>query len=171
LSNGPPPTLESSDANLILRTPYWSLSHRADSALPGYLILGARTPTNELALMSPAALTELGQLLAKAQQALQTLLNPDHLYIGRYGHTTGHPFHFHLIPICRWVKQSFFADPRYRVLQTLSERPVDSETDGAEMTLYVWREFCENSTHPAIHGPPVGDVIRQLRELVNTPAR
>jgi diadenosine tetraphosphate (Ap4A) HIT family hydrolase len=164
-----PQAFEPPDALLILRTRHWSLNHRADSALPGYLMLGARMPTNELALMPPAALTELGPLFASAQKGLQQLLNPDHLYIGRYGHMAGHALHFHLIPICGWVKQSFFADPRYRVLQALSQSSAAAETDGAEMTLYVWREFCENPRPPVVSGPSIGEVVEQMRALVRMP--
>jgi diadenosine tetraphosphate (Ap4A) HIT family hydrolase len=169
LTDDLPPAFDPPDTLLILRTRYWSLNHRVDSALPGYLMLGARMLTNELALMPRIAQAELGQLLGTAQQALQTILRPDHLYISRYGHMSGHALHFHLIPICGWVKQSFFADPRYRVLQALSQSSRDTQTDGAEMTLYVWREFCENPRHPPILGPRIGEVVEQLRALVSMP--
>jgi hypothetical protein len=43
-------------------------------------------PTNDLSLLRPEALAQLGTLLANAQKALNTLLRPEHLYIGRYGH-------------------------------------------------------------------------------------
>ena len=92
---------------VILRTEDWVLNHRVDSALPGYLMLGTRVPTNDLSLLRPEALAQLGTLLANAQKALNTRLKPQHLYIGRYGHTAGHALHFHLIPICGWVRQSF----------------------------------------------------------------
>jgi diadenosine tetraphosphate (Ap4A) HIT family hydrolase len=151
---------------LILRTDNWQINHRTDSALPGYLIVGARKPTSELSTMPPKALTELGSLLANAQRALTEILQPEHLYIGRYGHTTGLSCHFHVIPICTWVKQSFFKDARYRVLQNLSERSATRETDGVELTLYVWREFCESAHPPAISGPSIGEVIEDLRRTL-----
>jgi hypothetical protein len=44
-------------------------------------------PTNDLSLLRPEALAQLGTLLANAQKALKTLLRPEHLYVGRYGHT------------------------------------------------------------------------------------
>lgn len=153
----------------ILQTEDWSLYHRADSALPGYLILGARMPTNDLSLMSPRALAELGTLLAKAQKALEAILKPEHLYIGRYGHTVGHALHFHIIPVCAWVKQSFFRDPRYRVLKDLSKHSASNETDGAELTLYVWREFCENPDPPPTSGPSVDEVVERLKGLMSEP--
>ena len=153
------------DYLMILQTEHWTLNHRVDSALPGYLMLASRVHTNDLAAMSREALQQLGILLASAQRALTEILMPQHLYIGRYGHSAGLALHFHVIPICAWVKQSFFADPRYRVLQTLAH-PADAnreETDGAELTLYVWREFCESATPPAIQGPSIREVVERLR--------
>jgi diadenosine tetraphosphate (Ap4A) HIT family hydrolase len=54
---------------VILQTKDWVLNHRVDSALPGYLMLGSRAPVNDLSLLSPEALTQLGTLLANAQKA------------------------------------------------------------------------------------------------------
>jgi diadenosine tetraphosphate (Ap4A) HIT family hydrolase len=156
---------------VILRTEDWVVNHRVDSALPGYLMVGARMPTNALIWMRPAALAELGPLLAKTQQALEAVLEPQHVYIGRYDHMSGFAFHFHVMPICAWVKQRFFDDPRYRVLRNLSGRspadPPADETDGAELTLYVWREFCESANPPAISGPPVDEVVKKLKALMS----
>jgi diadenosine tetraphosphate (Ap4A) HIT family hydrolase len=154
---------------VILQTEDWVLNHRVDSALPGYLVLGARMPTNDLSLLRSEALAQLGTLLANAQKALNTLLEPQHLYIARYGHTAGHALHFHLIPICAWVRQLFFNDPRYRVLRTLSSHSATcdaDQTDGAELTLYVWREFCESPAPPPISGPSVPEVVERLRVLM-----
>jgi diadenosine tetraphosphate (Ap4A) HIT family hydrolase len=154
---------------VILQTEHWMLSHRLDSALPGYLMLGAQKPTNELSLMPPGALTELGILLAQAQTALNAILKPRHLYIGRYGHTPGHALHFHIIPICEWVRQSFFGDPRYRVLRNFDQPSSGGDglaTDGAELTLYVWREFCENPVPPPVSGPPIHEVVADLKAFM-----
>jgi diadenosine tetraphosphate (Ap4A) HIT family hydrolase len=154
---------------VILQTEDWVLNHRVDSALPGYLVLGARMPTNDLSVLRPEALAQLGTLLANAQKALNTVLKPKHLYIGRYGHMAGHAIHFHLIPICGWVRQLFFDDPRYRVLRTLSRDSdaLDADgTDGAELTLYVWREFCESPIPPPISGPSIHEVVERLKALM-----
>jgi len=155
---------------VIHQTKDWVLNHRVDSALPGYLMLGARAPVNDRSLLCPEALAQLGTLLAAAQKALTTILKPEHLYIGRYGHSAGHALHFHLIPICGWVRQLFFDDPRYRVLRTLSHHPAAldaDQTDGAELTLYVWREFCESLTPPPISGPSVYEVVERLKVLMS----
>jgi diadenosine tetraphosphate (Ap4A) HIT family hydrolase len=156
---------------VILQTEHWMLNHRVDSALPGYLMLGARMPTNDLCRMPPPALAELGSLLARAQEALTATLKPEHLYIGRYGHAAGHALHFHIIPVCAWVKRSFFSDPRHRDLRTFHQpsgaADAEDATDGAELTLYVWREFCENPLPPPIAGPSIDDVIARLKAFMS----
>jgi diadenosine tetraphosphate (Ap4A) HIT family hydrolase len=155
---------------LIHRTAHWTLNHRVDSALPGYLMLGARMPVNALPLMPPDALAQLGTLLARTQQALNAVLAPEHLYISRYGHAAGHTLHFHVIPVCEWVRQRFLGDPRYRVLRNLAQpATAGDETDGAELTLYIWREFCENPAPPEISGPSINDVVERLRTFMGDP--
>jgi diadenosine tetraphosphate (Ap4A) HIT family hydrolase len=150
---------------VITQTDDWILNHRVDTALPGYLMLGARASTNRLAAMSRRALSQLGELLAAAQEAIETALAPKYLYIGRYGHSAGHALHFHIIPVCDWVVRGFFADPRYRHLESLRTHG-DGQTDGAELTLYIWREFCESPRPPAITGSSVGEVVERLRALL-----
>jgi len=166
---------------VITQTDDWILSHRVDTALPGYLMLGAKAPGKQLAAMSPRALSQLGLLMAAAQEALEAVLSPKHLYIGRYGHGAGYSLHFHIIPVCDWVIGSFFADPRYRYLESL-QTPGCGGTDGADwadgadLTLYIWRVFCESPDPPSIPGPSIGEVIERLRAVwrvqeVAVPAR
>ena len=152
------------DHLIIKETEHWIINQRVGSNLPGYLMVGARVETNDLSELPPAALAELGPLLASAQKALSDLFKPDHLYIGRYGHTSGHSIHFHVIPIYTWVKEAFADDPRYRVFKSFYTPGVPtSDPDGAELTLYVWREFCESRTPPPIQGPSVAEVITLLK--------
>jgi diadenosine tetraphosphate (Ap4A) HIT family hydrolase len=155
---------------VILQTEHWVLNHRVDSALPGYLMLGAQMPTNDLHRMPPQALAELGPLLANAQNSLDEILKPRHFHIGRYGHTAGYALHFHIIPVCEWFRQVFFGDPRYRVLADLSRHSAATdETDGAELTLYVWRELCENPVPPKVFGPAVDEVVERLKLSMSAP--
>jgi diadenosine tetraphosphate (Ap4A) HIT family hydrolase len=62
---------------VVLQTQHWVLNHRVDSALPGYLMLGASAPTNDLSMLQPEALAELGTTLARAQKALNAVLESD----------------------------------------------------------------------------------------------
>ncbi|WP_105433151.1 HIT family protein [Neorhizobium sp. T6_25] len=147
----------------ITETGGWLVSHRMNSALPGYLMISSKNNTNDLSELSERALGELGPLLAAAQKALKQKLHAERVYIGRYGHSPGYRIHFHVIPIYDWVEALFWKDERYRLLETFAEGPGETPTDGAELTFFVWREFCERAEPPAIRGPSVSAVIELLR--------
>ena len=150
---------------IIHETTHWLINHRKDSHLPGYLMLSAKQMTDSLATLSIEAIVELGVLQAKIQQAIDTHLHPNRLYIGRFGHDAGHSIHFHFIPIYPWVEALFWQDERYRSLQTFGSLPDgSSQTDGAELTLFVWREFCERPDPPSIEAPSVDLAIAALRQ-------
>ena len=150
---------------IIKTTDHWIVNHRVDSKLPGYLMIGSRRDTSQLADLSPAALAELGPLLAQAQRALREVLHAEHVYLGRFGHQSGPSIHFHAIPIYAWVKSAFTADRRYDVLKSFyTPGAGNTEFDGAELTLYLWREFCEKPVPSVLQGPSVSEVIRLLRE-------
>ncbi|MGB3122667.1 MAG: HIT family protein [Pseudomonas sp.] len=151
-------------AFILHQTEHWQLNHHLTSKLPGYLMLGARAPAHSLAEMPDAALAELGGLLAKIQRVMEAQLKPIWLYISRYGHMPGFPLHFHFIPVYDWVEAAFWRDQRYRVLQDFGLPPEGQAlTDGAELTLFVWREFGENPVPPVIQGPSADQVIQRLR--------
>ncbi|WP_454853864.1 HIT family protein [Rhizobium binxianense] len=147
----------------ILETENWLVNHRMNSALPGYLMVSSRTFTNELAELSADALSELGPLLAKAQSAVQRTLGAPRVYISRYGHTPGYSIHFHIIPVYEWVEALFWRDARYRILESFAEGPGETATDGAELTFFIWREFCERAVPPPVEGPSVSAAIELLR--------
>ena len=148
----------------IFQTEHWLLNHRIDSALPGYLMLCSVNFVDEFSQLSDDALTSLGPLLAKAQNEMKQLLKPNRIYTGRYGHSPCYPVHFHLIPIYDWVEELFSQDTRYRLLEKFVESSAPTGTDGAELTLFVWREFCEKPVPPKIKGPSVFQTIDLLRE-------
>lgn len=149
---------------IIHETLYWTVNHRIDSTLPGYLMLSAKQMTNSLAALPAEALAELGVLQAMIQKAIEANFQPRRLYIGRFGHDAGYSIHFHFIPIHAWVEAMFWRDARYRLLQNFSSIDAASpQTDGAELTLFVWREFCERPDPPPIDGPSIDEVIAVLR--------
>ncbi|MGY5805576.1 HIT family protein [Rhizobium sp. LEGMi12c] len=151
----------------IAETDGWLVSHRANSALPGYLIIASKRSANDLFDLPDDALHEIGPLLALSQAALKQELGAPRVYIGRYGHISGHAFHFHIIPIYDWVEKLFWHDARYRVLGQFAEGEGETETDGAELTLFVWREFCERLQPPPIEGPTVPEAIALLRKAMH----
>jgi diadenosine tetraphosphate (Ap4A) HIT family hydrolase len=145
------------------------INHRLDSALPGYLMLGSKLQVGDIWEIPDSALATLGPLLARAQRALKTRLNPTRIYIGRYGHSHGHPVHFHVIPVYDWVEKLFWRDDKYRVFEQFAEkgRVMPDGPDGAELTLFIWREFCERLNPPPITGPSVDEAVAMLREAIN----
>lgn len=156
--------MELPPSHVIHQTEHWILNHHLASALPGYLMLGARSGAGSMADLPVVALAELGGLLATIQRVMETTLEPKWLYISRYGHMPGLPLHFHFIPVYPWVEALFWEDARYRRLQDFAGPGCPATaTDGAELTLYIWREFAENPTPPAIEGPSIGQVIERLR--------
>jgi len=153
------------DPQLIVhQTTHWIVNHRINSHLPGYLMLGARANVNELHELPAEALAELGALMAHTQQVMQSQLQPKRLYIGRYGHTPDQPIHFHFIPVFDWVENLFWQDPRYRLLQGFGAPNPQTVTDGAELTLFVWREFCERPDPPPAPGLTTEQTIERLRQ-------
>ena len=149
---------------IIHETAHWILNHHMASALPGYLMLGSRTHVNSLAELPDGALAELGSLLANVQKTIESQLKPKWLYISRFGHDPGYPIHFHFIPVYHWVEELFWKDTKYRLLETFATNEnATSLTDGAELTLFIWREFGESPEPPPIQGPSTDQVIDLLR--------
>lgn len=151
---------------IVFQTEHWIINHHMASALPGYLMLGSRAAARSLADLPQAAQAELGVLLARVQQVMQDELQPRHLYIGRYGHEPGFAVHFHCIPVYAWVEELFWADQRYRALRAFDYPPaVQPMTDGAELTLFIWREFGENPVKPQVQGPDIATRVERLRQV------
>ena len=150
----------------VAETDGWLVSHRANSALPGYLIISSRRFAGDLSELPESTLCELGPLLALTQDTLKQKLDAQRVYIGRYGHAPGRTVHFHVIPIYDWVEELFWHDHRYRVLQEFAEGEGETATDGAELTLFVWREFCERAEPPPIKGPSVSEAMVLLRKAI-----
>jgi diadenosine tetraphosphate (Ap4A) HIT family hydrolase len=138
-----------------------------DSALPGYVMHSAKQMTNSLAALGPQALAELEALQASIQQAMETLLHPQRLYISRFGDEAGCSMHFHFIPIYPRIETLFCQDGGYRSPQAFgSLNNAVSQADGAQLTIFVWREFCERPDPPSVHGPSVDQTIHMLREAL-----
>ncbi|KEA06042.1 HIT domain-containing protein [Rhizobium rhizogenes] len=152
----------------IHETEHWLVNHRMDTILPGYLMVGSKLGTNALHDLPTEALASLGLLLAKVQRELETLLHPARVYIGRYGHSPGHPLHFHIMPVYDWLEALFWKDERYRVLGSFGQPAGEPGTDGAELTFFIWREFCEAPNPPSVTGPTVSDVVAMMRSTFLT---
>lgn len=147
----PPPEL------VIHRTHHWLVNHRVDSRLPGYLVIGALdAAADTLWKVTADGLAELGGLQARCVRALEETLGARRAYVSRLGHTAGHTVHFHVIPIYRWVEDAYARHVRYG----------GPQPDGAALTLFVMREFCESPAPPEVRGPTVAQVVATLRATI-----
>lgn len=155
---------------VVFESTYWRVNQRVDAKLPGYLMMSPKDSSSvSFSTITPGALTEMGPVLAKVTKAVEDHLHPKHLYVGRYGHMGGHNLHFHIIPVYDWVIAAFLTDARYRSLQQFYTPGAHNSGqttgfDGAEMTLFIWRELAESLTPPSICGPSVKEVIELLRQ-------
>ena len=149
----------------IASNAHWSVNHRVNSALPGYLIIASTKATNDLSDLPVEALSSMGHVFAVVQRALK-LIGAQRVYLSRFGHSPGYPLHFHAIPVYAWVEDLFWEDERYRALEKFADGPGETPTDGAELTLFIWREFCERRDPPSIEGPSVEEAIEVLRETI-----
>ena len=142
---------------LIHETSHWILKHRADSALPGYLILASKNLNAEsLSKLSLDALNELGFLQAQATRYLETRFGAKLVYICRWGHQPGNSPHFHIVPFYDWIKKAYLADPLWVEFE--------ADPDGPVYFTYITRAFIEYEIAPAIEGPSIDDVIQVLRQ-------
>lgn len=113
----------------IYETEHWLINHRIDTVLPGYLMVGSTSDSDDLSALADGALESLGVVLANAEKTLKSVVRPARIYVGRFGHSSGNPVHFHLIPIYKWVEDLFWRDHRYRVLAEFGDRSKGKATD------------------------------------------
>lgn len=159
----PPPHL------IVLETVHWRINQRVEAKVPGYLMMAPRDSNAvSFATIHPNALMEMGPVLARVTRAIEDHLHPQYLYVSRYGHMADHNLHLHIIPVYKWMAEAFRKDARYRILQQFYTPGVytsaqDNGFDGAEMTLFIWRELVESSIPPDVQGPTVAQGIEMLR--------
>ncbi|BCH53618.1 hypothetical protein RvVAR031_12280 [Agrobacterium vitis] len=107
----------------------------------------------------------MGTVFAVVQRALK-MLGAQRVYLSHFGHSPSYPIHFQAIPVYEWVEDLFWEDERYRALEQFAVGPGETPTDGAELTLFIWREFCERPAPPPIKGASVTKTVAILRETI-----
>jgi len=103
---------------------------------------------------------EVGSLLAHATRILRDDLEAERVYVTRFGHEPDHTVHFHVIPVYSWIVAAYHADRRYAV---------ETTPDGANLTLFIWREYCESGSPPPCGGPSVREAIATIRRRFKEP--
>ena len=140
---------------IVHETAHWRVNHRVGCLVPGYLMVGAKSPDAiELSDLTVAAQREIGSILAQATRILRADLGAERVYVGRYGHDAGYTVHFHVIPVYPWIVSAFHADSRYES---------GPNPDGANLTLFIWREYCETSSPRPCPAPSVAEAIGTIR--------
>ena len=152
--------------SIVLQTELWTLNHNIDARIPGYLMLSPNRSVSDFSDLSNAELSSMGHLISIATTAIKTTLSPENIFISRYGVTSGFSLHFHIIPVHEWVKRLFSQDIRYQTLKDFKGSKFVDFPDGADWTLFIWREFVESENPPPCEGPSVADTISLLREAV-----
>lgn len=66
-------------------------------ALPGYLIVSPNAATDALYKLEVSTLKELGGVLARATQAVQSIIKPQKIYCAQFGEEED-AIHFHIFP-------------------------------------------------------------------------
>ena len=139
---------------IIHRTEHWTINHRVDTEMPGYLMIGASdSKVERFQDISEEAAAELGTLIVRATKYVEEELQPKRIFCSRYGYDAGHSVHFHVIPIYSWLEEEFIKDPEYSKLFC----------DGSSLTLFLWREYIEAENKRPIFGPGVEEVIDRLK--------
>lgn len=151
-------------AFVVHETAHWIVNHGMHAVLPGYLMVAARADA-DFADLPAEALAELGPLLARATSVIRTTLGAERVYAGRYGHSPGWSAHFHLIPVYPWLVEDFHRDASYAAVRALCTHGSPMSPDGADLTLFVWREWttAEGRGTRTAPGPSVGEAIGLLR--------
>ena len=85
-------------------------------ALPGYLIVSPITETDALYKLEASTLNDLGNVLAKATKAVQSIIMPRKIYCAQFGEEDG-VIHFHIFPRTDMLTEEFLDEnPQYKEL-------------------------------------------------------
>ncbi|GAA5497612.1 hypothetical protein Rhal01_03808 [Rubritalea halochordaticola] len=139
---------------IVHRAKHWTINHRVDTDMPGYLMIGAaNSQVERFQDISEEASLELGTLIVQATRYVEEELQPKRVFCSRYGYDDGHSVHFHVIPIYAWLEEAFLQDAEYSKLFC----------DGSSLTLFLWREYIEAENKRTIQGPSVQEAIARVK--------
>ena len=86
------------DAELLVYSDeYYLVEQCRDCAVPGYLIVSARSGACGLEDLTQEERAALGSVLALAVRAVRDVVRPLRVYCAQFGETEG-PLHFHIFP-------------------------------------------------------------------------
>ena len=110
----------------IWQSENFSISQSYDFLLPGYLFVECAAGVKSLAALTAEHSAELGSALKHAEHIVQTLVNPERIYVLKFGESDQR-VHFHIIPRTRKVLDAY--------LKSVNDEP---PYNGALITAWVW---------------------------------
>lgn len=114
---------------IIHQTNEYSIEQCRDCPLPGYLIVQARSKEGSWTRMPDKTIEQLGPVLIEAVKAIETVLEPEKVYLTQFGESGGE-LHFHLFPRTVEVTRAYLYD-----------HPGDEEEINGPVLLDWAREF------------------------------
>lgn len=83
--------------NLIHQSRFFTTTHAVDSGVPGHLIVASSVQCTALAGLTSEQAADLMQCLERAEKLVQELLQPERIYILKFGEAVPQ-LHFHVFP-------------------------------------------------------------------------
>lgn len=110
----------------IFESAYFTASQASDSGVPGHLIVESRIECTEISGFTTDQSADLMRCLAKAETVVQEILEPERIYILKFGEAVPQ-VHFHVFPRTA------------RLLQAYLEHVADQAPySGARIMDWIW---------------------------------
>jgi diadenosine tetraphosphate (Ap4A) HIT family hydrolase len=130
--------------DLVIREgEHWRLSQAENVRIPGYLIVENVAWKTRFAELTPEEGVELTEILSIAEQILTRILEPERVYVLRFGEEV-EGIHFHVVPRTRALLDAYLA--------SVEDSPPYT---GAKIVLWAWENH-----------PTLGVVDSDIRDFV-----
>lgn len=149
----------------LFKGQFWRINQNISFGIPGYLFLQSlRDDVGCFSQLSIEEAAEMGVLLQRASTALESVLQPKLVLVGRYGLVPGHMIHFHLMPLFDELFDRYKERPEYQAFQRNNPQDYPAVPDAAELMAFAWREYCWQGK--PLFDPPIEEVPKRLAEFL-----
>lgn len=122
---------------------YCQINQNTSYGIPGYLFVNSiGSGSSRFNSLNPRAHSEFGRAIGLAACALENVLQPVHVFAGKFGMVPDHALHFHVIPVQDWMIAAFEADPRWHGFRSQNPEGFPAVPDAAELIAFFWRHYC-----------------------------
>lgn len=111
----------------IFETEHFTVTQAENYAVPGYIIIFSKQECVNMADFSPEQASDLFQCIAKAESLLHALLEPERVYILRFGEALPR-IHFHVFPRTAEIAAAY--------TQQVDDAP---PYNGAKLIDWIWQ--------------------------------